>query len=252
MGQSSIFDLAAPAPGGPTGGGPGGTSDPPVPALSDQRAQLNVWERETLGLFLSSHPLKELRPALRARIECGIPELRKRRDGEWVTVGGMITECKRIRTRKGEPMLFATLDDLEGHVEMLVFNSAYAANAEKVDVDRVVIVKGRVDHKEQGEVKLVAQEVEPFEPSAEEVAAAAEAAAAAPPQKRISLDIDPGVPEGFLEDLKEVVRGFPGDHELMLRVGRRRLLLGPDYRGSADTACRAELGALPGASVAAA
>ena len=252
MGQSSIFDLEEPLPGGPLGGGARGPADPPVPALPDQRAQLNAWERETLGLFLSSHPLKEMRPALKVRAQCGVAELRGCRDGEFVTVGGMITECKRIRTRKGDPMMFATLDDLEGQVELLVFNSAYAANAEKVDVDRVVLVRGRVDHKEQGEVKLVAQEVEPFEPTAEEVAAAAEAAAAQPPQKRISLEIDPGVPEGFLEDLKEVVRGFPGDHELMLRVGRRRLLLGPDYRVSAEPACRAELGALPGASVAAA
>ena len=251
LGQSSIFDLEEPAAGGPAGAARG-APDPPVPALPDERAQLNAWERETLGLFLSSHPLKEVRPALRARAQCSIADLRKCRDGEWVTVGGMITECKRIRTRKGEPMMFATLDDLEGQVEMLVFNSAYAANAEKVDVDRVVMVRGRVDQKEQGEVKLVAQEVEPFEPTADEVAAAVEAAAVEPLQKRISLEIDPAVPEAFLEDLKEVVRGFPGDHELMLCVGRRRLLLGPDYRVSADTACRAELGALPGASVAAA
>ncbi len=82
-----------------------------------------------------------------------------------MTVGGMIAECKRIRTRKGDPMMFATLDDLEGQVEMLVFNSAYAANAEQVDVDKIVIVRGRVDNKEAGEVKLVAQEVEPFEPT---------------------------------------------------------------------------------------
>ena len=77
----------------------------------------------------------------------------------------MIAECKRIRTKKGDPMMFATLDDLEGQVEMLVFNSAYAANADKVDVDKVVIVRGRVDHKEAGETKLVAQEVEAFEPT---------------------------------------------------------------------------------------
>ena len=84
----------------------------------------------------------------------------------------MIAECKRIRTRKGDPMMFATLDDLEGQVEMLVFNSSYAANEGKVAVDAVVLVRGRVDHKERGETKLVAQEVELFEPTAEEVAQA--------------------------------------------------------------------------------
>ena len=60
------------------------------------------------------------------------------------------------------------------------------------------------------------------------------------------------MPESFLDELKEVVKGFPGEFELELSVGRRTLLLGPDYRVSGDTACRAELSALPGASVPAA
>ena len=151
--------------------------DLPVPPLADEREVLNAWEKETLGLFLSSHPLKEVRPALRAKVDCSLAELAQKKDGDWVTVGGMIAECKRIRTRKGDPMMFATLDDLEGQVELLVFNSAYAKNEDKVDADRVVLVRGRVDHKEQGEVKLVAQDVEVFEPTPEEVErAAAEAA----------------------------------------------------------------------------
>jgi DNA polymerase-3 subunit alpha len=160
----------------------------------------------------------------------------------------MISECKRIRTKKGEPMMFATLDDLEGQVELLVFNSAYAKNEGKVDVDRVVIVRGRVDHKEAGETKLVAQDVELFEPTPEEVTEAAAAAALAPVLRRLTLHVSPGVPEGFLVDLREVVGHHPGDHELMLAVGERRLLLGPDFRVSADTACRTELGALHGAA----
>jgi DNA polymerase-3 subunit alpha len=160
----------------------------------------------------------------------------------------MIAECKRIRTRKGDPMMFATLDDLEGQVEMLVFNSSYAENAEKVDTDRVVIVRGRVDHKEQGEIKLVAQEVDAFEPTREEVERAAAAATAPPVSRRLTLHVSPGVPDSFLEDLKEIVVHHQGDHELLLAVGQRRLLLGPDFRVSADSACRAELGALHGAA----
>jgi DNA polymerase-3 subunit alpha len=242
VGQGSFFELE------------GGVSaeeahrDLPVPRLEDRREQLNAWERETLGLFLSSHPLKEVRAALRQRVDCSLAELGSRKDGDWVTVGGMIAEAKRIRTRKGDPMMFATLDDLEGQVELLVFNSAYAQNAEKVDVDRVVIVRGRVDHKEQGEIKLVAQEVEAFEPSREEVERAATASLAEPVARRLTLHVSPGVPASFLEELKEIVGHHPGDHEVLLAVGQRRLLLGPGYRVSADSACRAELGALQGAA----
>jgi DNA polymerase-3 subunit alpha len=242
VGQGSFFELE----------GGGGVEevhrDLPVPRIEDRREQLNAWERETLGLFLSSHPLKEVRAALRLRVDCSLAELSSRKDGDWVTVGGMIAECKRIRTRKGDPMMFATLDDLEGQVELLVFNSAYAQNAEKMDVDRVVIVRGRVDHKEQGEIKLVAQEVELFEPTREELERASAAPGVEPVARRLTLHVSPGVPDSFLEELKEIVGHHPGDHEVLLAVGQRRLLLGPDFRVSADNACRAELGALHGAA----
>jgi DNA polymerase-3 subunit alpha len=240
-GQGSFFDLDE-------GGADSGHRDLPVPALPDERAHLNAWEKETLGLFLSSHPLKEVRSALRARVECSLADLPSRKDGDWVTVGGMIAECKRIRTKNGDPMMFATLDDLEGQVELLVFNSAYAANADKVDVDRIVIVRGRVDHKEAGETKLVAHEVEPFEPTREEVLRAAEEAAIEPVVRRLTLHVSPEVPDSFLQELKEVVGHHPGDHQLLLAVGERRLVLGPEFKISADRRCRAELCALHGAA----
>jgi DNA polymerase-3 subunit alpha len=245
LGQGSIFEL-----GGLDGGGGSSNArqDPPVPRLEDDRKARGAMEKETLGLFLSSHPLKELRPALRARVECSIAQLAEKRDGDWVTVGGMIAEAKRIRTKKGDPMMFATLDDLEGQVELLVFNSAYASNEGKLDTDRIVVVRGRVDHKEQGETKLVAQDVELFEPTREEVQRAAETAALAPVAPRLTLRVAAGVPDSFLDDLRDVVRSFPGDHELMLRVGDRSLLLGSEYRISASGPCRADLAALPGAA----
>jgi DNA polymerase-3 subunit alpha len=143
-------------------------------------------------------------------------------------------------------MMFATLDDLEGQVEMLVFNSAYAANAEKVDVDKLVLVRGRVDKKEEGEIKLIAQDVEAFEPTAEEVLAAAELAPAEAVVRRLTIQVSPGVPESFLEDLKEVVSHHRGEHELVLTVGELQLRLGEDWRVSADGACRAELAGLTG------
>jgi len=243
LGQGSFFDFD-----GAGGGGGPAQPDLPVPELPNAREDLNLWEKETLGLFLSSHPLKEVRPALRAKADCSLADLAGKKDGEWVTVGGMIAECKRIRTKKGDPMMFATLDDLEGQVEMLVFNSAYAANADKVGLDAIVLVRGRVDHKEAGEVKLIAQEVDAFAPSQEEILRAAEEAAVEPIVQRLTVHVSPGVPAGFLEELKEVVGHHPGEHDLLLAVGERRLVLGEQWRVSGDSSCRAELGALHGAA----
>jgi DNA polymerase-3 subunit alpha len=251
LGQGSIFDFGDDARGGAGGGADSpfaAPQHPPVPRIEDDPKERNAMEKETLGLFLSSHPLKEARPALRAKVDCSLAELGDKKDGDWVTVGGMIAECKRIRTKKGDPMMFATLDDLEGQCEILVFNSAYASNESKLDVDKLVIVRGRVDHKEQGETKLVVQDVEAFEPTPEEVEEARELAANAPPppMRRLTLSVDRTVPASFLEDLRELVSHHPGDHELELRVGSRRLVLGEEFRVS-PSHFRADLGSLPGA-----
>ena len=90
-------------------------------------------------------------------VDCSLADLAAAADGSWVTVGGLVTERKKVRTKRGDEMMFATLDDLEGQVELLVFNSAYAATASRIEIDRVVLVRGRVDHKERGETKLVVQ-----------------------------------------------------------------------------------------------
>jgi DNA polymerase-3 subunit alpha len=218
-----------------------------VPHIDDDPKDRNVMEKETLGLFLSSHPLKEVRPALRAKVDCTLAELDDKKDGDWVTVGGMIAEAKKIRTKKGDMMMFATLDDLEAQVEVIVFSSTLDANAGKLDVDKMVILKAKVDHKDQGETKLVVQDVEAFEPTPEEVEKAREKAANAPPPptRRITVAVPGSVPASFLEELKELVAHHRGDHELELRVGERRLLLGDEYRVS-PSHFRADLGALPG------
>ena len=241
LGQGSIFDDPEPVAGGEN---PFARQHPPVPQVPDDRKQLNEWEKETLGLFLSSHPLKEVRPALRAKVECSLKDLAGKGDGEWVTVGGMIAECKRIRTKKGDPMMFATLDDLEGQVELLVFNSAYASNADKIDMGKVVLVRGRVDHPERGATKLIAQEVEPFEPTEEEVEQARKQAEVAPLPRRIVLHVDEAADAAFLEDLKHVVCGARGDYELWLKVGQRTLVLGEEFRVSPN--CKHELRELAG------
>ncbi len=202
-------------------------------------------EKETLGLFLSSHPLKEVRAALRAHVECSIAALPDRKDNDWVTVGGVITEFRKIRTRKGDPMLFATLDDLEGQVEILVFNTAYDDNVDRLALDKVVIVRARIDKPSSDETKLVVQKVEAFEPTQQEVERAREVEAQGPaPPPQIHLCVAPEVPDTFLDDLRELVARFPGESELRLEVGARRLVLGPQWRVNDSSACRSDLVAM--------
>ena len=127
-----------------------------------------------MGTFLSDHPLSQVREALRVRSDCTLAELEKRPDGTTVTVGGIVSEAKRIRTKSGSTMMFATLDDLEGRVEMIIFAKTLDANEGLIDTDAVLLVRGRVDRKDRGEVKLVVHEAQPFEPTSDEVETARE------------------------------------------------------------------------------
>ena len=137
---------------------------PPIPPEEFEQAELLAIEKEAIGLFISAHPLKEVREALRAAVDAPLATLPDRKDGDWVTAGGIITQAKKIRTKKGDPMMFATLDDLEGSIEVLIFGKALAEYEGALGVDEVVLVRGRVDHGDKG-TSLIAQTVDPFRPT---------------------------------------------------------------------------------------
>jgi DNA polymerase-3 subunit alpha len=268
VGQGSIFDIE-PVSSTSTGdaGGVAGRlgvgsallkpSNPPIPTEEFDQPQLLAVEKEAIGLFISAHPLKPLREALRTRVDCSLAALSERRDKDWVTVGGIITESKRIRTRNGDHMMFATLDDLEGSVEMLVFGKALAeqesvgATETALAVDQVVLVRGRVDHKEAGKTCVVVQSVERFAPSEQEIeransnaqaVAVARVAAAQP----VRLQVDATrLPASAIDDVKDIIETNRGTAEVVLEMltsaGTRILRLGEAYRVQHTPGVRAEL-----------
>jgi DNA polymerase-3 subunit alpha len=245
MGQGSIFDF---------GEAEGGASSqaqhrPPVSAVEFERRELLAMEKETLGTYLSSHPLTEVHDALRARVDCSLAELAGKADGSWVTVGGIVIDCKKIRTKSGSQMMFATLDDVEGQVELLVFKADQAESAAVIAPDAVVLVRGRLDHKDRGETKLVVQEAERFEPDGEEVAKATAAAAA--PTQPLLLTIDAAkVNPSLVEELKAVFEHHKGEADVHLVMqmsdGNRSLRFGSEYRVRPSSGLRAELGHMLG------
>ena len=248
LGQGSIFDLGG---GGDEGGGR--AQHPPIGLDEYDQRELLRLEKETLGTFLSSHPLAEVREALRARVDCPLSELASKQDGSVVTVGGIVTEFKRHKTKRGDPMAFLALDDVEGQVDTLVLGKSYTESVEWLGVDSIVLVKGRLDHQERGQTKLVAQELERFEPSDDEVAQARQARAPKP----IVLRIHAGeFGASLVDELKGVFEHFPGDSEVTLemetREGTRRLRFGDEYKVRPSAALRAELDALLGSSARAA
>ena len=216
LGQGSIFDLGEPS------GDAAPSHHPAIPAGDEfDKNDLLKLEKETLGLYVSEHPLTAIRDQLRRKTDCTLNELERRRDGEVVTVGGIVSSLKQLTTKKGEPMVFATLEDVTGPCEVVAFNSVYQHARDLLLLDRVLIVKGRIDHKQQGETKLVALEVTAFE--------------ATPERKEVRLKVDARIaPAGVVRELASLVKDFPGEApvfvDLVTSMGSKLLELGPDYR----------------------
>jgi DNA polymerase-3 subunit alpha len=213
-GQGSIFDLGEPSDAKPR-------HHPPVPVRETDKNELLRMEKETLGVYVSEHPLHAIRDQLRAKTDCSLAEIERRREGEVVTVGGIVSAVKGLTTKKGEPMVFMRLDDVTGGAEVVVFNSVYAEARELCVTDRILVVKGRVDHKQEGETKLLAMDVAPFE--------------AVAARRDVTLKIDATIARaGIVRELAALVRDFPGDSRvnLILRMSdcEKQLVLGPQYK----------------------
>ncbi|NLT34347.1 MAG: DNA polymerase III subunit alpha [Gaiellales bacterium] len=247
LGQGSIFDLLSVAPEGkkaPAGAAAAGTGrgpqSLPVPIPEDDfsKEERLAQEKETLGLFLSSHPLRGLRHQIQAETTHLISHLSEVADGQEVTIVGMVSSVKRITTKKNhETMAFVTLDGVEGSVEMLCFPRMYSDNREILQEDRVVKVRGKVDHKDEVETKLIPFAVEPF--------------VARTGDEPVLLTLDgEGVPATVIDDLKLVLHHFPGpcpvQVEVVTSADRFLLRFGEGYRVDPQTSLFAELKVLLG------
>jgi DNA polymerase-3 subunit alpha len=214
-GQGSIFDLDGSADAATERP----AHHPAIPADEFERKDLLALEKEAIGLYVSEHPLHGLADQLRRRTDCPLSELDSRRDGEVVTVAGMVGSVRALTTRKGDPMAFLRLDDLSGSSEVVVFSSVYADARELVVEDRVLLVKGRVDHKD-GEVKLIALELSELELQH------------GPRTVRLRVDARRADARAIRE-LAEVVQEFPGESPVVVALettaGPRTFRLGPGF-----------------------
>jgi DNA polymerase-3 subunit alpha len=194
---------------------------PPISDEEFEKAELLRMEKEVLGVYVSEHPLDAVREQLRRKTDVSLADVAQRRDGEVVTVGGIVGAVKPLTTKKGEPMVFLRLDDLTGSAEVVVFNSVYAAARELCVSDRVLVVKGRVDHKQEGETKLIALEVAAFE--------------AIPERREVRLRVDARAARaGLIRELAGVVRDFPGESQVVVSLetsaGPKTLAFGTSHR----------------------
>ncbi len=147
IGQDSLFGF-----GGDDQADVAALMSPQVPEIGEWDKQtLLAHEREMLGLYVSDHPLFGIEHVLTNASDCTIGTLladEDRPDGSIVTVGGLITSITRKMTKRGDPWAIVTLEDLEGGIDVMFFPSTYQLTALQLTEDAVVVVKGRLDRRD--------------------------------------------------------------------------------------------------------
>jgi DNA polymerase-3 subunit alpha len=207
MGVMSLF--------GSSEEGPSFDERPPIPDMEFSKRQRLAFEKEMLGLYVSDHPLMGAEAAMRRRADCTIADLAELDDGAQRAIGGVITGLQRKWTKKGDLMAVFTLEDLQGAIEVMVFPKTMTDIGHLLEDDKVVIVEGRVDKREDTP-KLIVRNVEVFEPLADVT-----------PPLRIQMH-PTRLSEDVVDRLKGLLSEFPGQSEVFIHLGERQVIRLPD------------------------
>jgi DNA polymerase-3 subunit alpha len=140
-GQMSMFDLegfSAPQTGSVL-------YPRPDDMESISQREILSWEKELAGAYLSDHPIQRYMPAIKAAHTTMLGKLDETMHGQQVTVAGMINFVRHHQTKKGDPMAFVEIEDIQTTCEIVVFPKAYAAHQELLTNGNLIVVRGKVD-----------------------------------------------------------------------------------------------------------
>jgi DNA polymerase-3 subunit alpha len=206
-GQASLF-------GG--GGGTPEASPPPLPDLPDwDDATRLANEKATLGFYVSGHPLESFKDLLQDFATHTTSTLREAPSGGEVAVGGIVTDLRKRKSKKGQWWASLQLEDLEGHVETLVFPKTFEASQALLENGRALLVTGRAEN-EDGRVRLTADDVMVLDDAREKKAQAVQ----------VRLD-DADLDDTTMRRLRKALEGSPGELPVYLelvRPGRFRMV----------------------------
>lgn len=132
------------------------------------RDELLNWEKELLGLYISHHPLAYLEEALKGRVKYNTSTIGEEFAKQKITLGGMLTDVRRLTTKKGETMCMARLEDIHGSVGVTIFPRTYEQDPELWAENKVVILSGEVQIRNE-EPTILCDKAEEFTALAEEM-----------------------------------------------------------------------------------
>jgi DNA polymerase-3 subunit alpha len=208
-----------------------------VPEGEWDKSVLLTFEREMLGLYVSDHPLLGVEHILRSESELSIADLQTEavKDGERVTVAGILSSVTRRMTKDGKAWAQVVLEDLEGSVEVLFFPASYAQVGLQIVEDAIVVITGRVDAREDT-IRIIGSDL-------------------------MLPDLTKGMDgplrlvmnqqqcrQAIVENLKEILRSHPGPTpvEIQLTFGQQLRTALPDYRVTPSQGLKSDIKALLG------
>ncbi len=179
---------------------------PDIPEAS-MPERLN-WEKENTGFYITGHPLDEFRALLKNLPTIEFIQHGGVKDKQVVRIGGMVTEAKRITTRKGDTMCFLTIEDYTERLEVTVFPRVFYVNTAVLVPDMPLIIQGRVDVDDDAGVKLLADKVWNLKEYKSEY----------------YLKLSTTAASEVKQELKELIKKHAGDHTIYLHQGSWRKL----------------------------
>jgi len=181
-------------------------------------------EKETLGLYLTGHPIEQYREELAQFVKVRIADLKPERD-QTVVVAGLVVSVRTRNSRRGDRIAFVVLDDRSGRIELAVFSEAYNRYRNLIVKDKLLVVEGTVSVDEySGGFKMSAEQIFDIDQAREQYA------------RRLEINLDVArAGNGFSRHLAEALQPFrEGRCQVFLdyqAVGAQaKLALGPEWR----------------------
>ncbi len=179
-------------------------------------------EKETLGLYLTGHPIERYADDLEAIVSQRIRQLRPAGEKK-MTVAGMVVAIRTMNSRRGDRIAFVTIDDRSGRLEVAFFGEAYQACREILAKDRIIVISGPVSIDDRDNIRMRAEQAYDIEQARAVYA------------KRLEVDIQSNVVSAdFIGRLAETLRPYspgPCPVQINYRGGQARasMLLGQDW-----------------------
>jgi DNA polymerase III subunit alpha len=207
-GQMGLFDLGAEMP----------VASKPRLVVDEKpidKRQLLTWEKELTGMYLSEHPLKQIRENGEVTGVAEIINLADRPAGDKIRVIGMVNSVRRIITKKNRTMAIIDLEDLTGNIELVAFPDCYEQFAELWEPDEILDITAKVDRRNE-QLQLIC------ETATNEIKQIVKPTARRQLQLRLPMSDDFDLDVKLMKEVFSILTEYEGDDDVVITIPTRQ------------------------------